>query len=175
MLHHSRKLASYFALFPLTVFVLYAFWGGQPDVNRFKVAFTLGGTLAAIQLVWTLYGGNIVDRTVLGVNLYLVIGALCFYLDWVQLGQTYDHLRETGVVLAITFIGAVTTLLSPYGFVGAVGPRSLIIKNSAALLAVALIGCVLSFTFRGQLLISAAVPIIAIQMTRRMMLLKLYR
>lgn len=167
MLRHSRNFAAFFPLFPLTVFVLYAFWGGKPDFERFKTAFTIGGSLAGVQLAWTLWGGTVVNRVVLGVNLYLVIGALSFYLNWVLLGRAYDNLRETGVVAAITLIGLITTIASPYGFVGIAGPRAKVRNRSMIMLAVAGAGCAVSLAFRGNLILSAAVPIMGIQLSQK--------
>jgi hypothetical protein len=169
MLRHSRNIAALFPLFPLTVFVLYAFWSDKPDFERFKTAFTIGGSLAGLQLVWTLWRGTVVNRVVLGVNLYLLVGALSFYLDWVQLGRAYDNLRETGVVAAITLIGVLTTFASPYGFVGVAGPAAQVRRLSLWMLSVAFVGCAISFWFRGNLLLSAAVPIIALQLSQRVL------
>jgi hypothetical protein len=103
---------------PLALF----FWGGRllhmvnPTVSTTALAFTLGGALALIQMLYSAYQGRPIDYIALGCNLFLMGGAGASALN-VLLKVPYSLFNQTSLFIWILLVGVVTTLLSPKGFI----------------------------------------------------------
>ncbi|MFT4191319.1 MAG: hypothetical protein QM617_07355 [Comamonas sp.] len=157
--------------FPLTVFLRVAFLHGQPQSADWLQAFVWGGAAALLQFALAVFfsRGQPLNRLVLGVNCYLVAGAVAVVSNQDALLKWLHDLKESGLFLCLLGVGLWTTVASRSGFVGATGaaaPREVRVY-SMGLVVLAALAVAASFGFRGQILFSAAVPLIVLNVATR--------
>jgi hypothetical protein len=155
----------------LGVFLRVAFHNGSPQPSDWLNAFLFGGAAAVFQTMLLIFfsHGYPLNRIILGVNLYLIVGGAAVLTGQMALLETFNSLKESGIFLCMLVIGVVTTTASKAGFVGAAGifkPRD-IRYYSIWLLFFVFVAVVASFWFRGQMMISAAIPLIALSVATR--------
>lgn len=162
---------------PLIVFIWYGLWEGPPPPERWITAYKIAAPIAAIHLVIFLYIPKPLNRLMLGINLYLLLGgAMAWFALWNILKIYGGFLMESGVLMCIMVVGAVATFLSPNGFIGYKSKNTALVrKYSYVLLAMAILGFVISFLFRGHRFLGAVVPITALVVTSRLLVDKLKR
>lgn len=169
----AGRLASLVQFFPLTIFVAYALAPGVPTAARWLDAFLVGGVLAFLQIAFALLigQGQALNTLVLGVNFYLMVGALGTISGFKPLLYAMNELRESGLLLCMVLVGLFTTLFSPAGFISKSGEsrRHLIKTYSWVLLLVATVGLLFSFVYRGDLRMSAALPVFTLAVVRRIL------
>lgn len=163
----------------LTVFLQIAFLNGKPQAADWLNAFIWGGSAAVLQLTLSISfsRGHPLNRIILGVNWYLIIGAVAVFTNQIALLEVLNNLKESGIFLCLLIVGVATTFASKAGFVGAVETSMgryiriysiwLIILTCAAAAA--------SFWFRGQLIASAAAPLIFLSVSTRLFKRRLKR
>ncbi|GAA4798570.1 hypothetical protein [Lysobacter hankyongensis] len=165
-------LASHLLQFlPLSGFLLVAFRHGAPGLEDWLIAFMAGGAIAVLQVLLTLAfaRGRPLNRMLLGVNAYLVVGGFSALTNQLWILQSLNDLRESGLFLCILAVGVLTTLGTPAGFVGredrsGAGRTA---RYSWVLLALAAIATIPSFLLREQLLYSAVIPLTVLSMLHR--------
>ena len=157
--------------FPLSCFLFVAFRQGRPQPEDWLIAFMVGGAIAVLQVALTLAitRGRPLNRMLLGVNTYLAIGGLSALTNQLPVLYALNDLRESGLFLCILAVGVLTTLGSKAGFVGQEDSpgRSRTKRYSLALLALAIIATIPSFFIRGQLILSAVVPLTLLSIVNR--------
>lgn len=158
--------------FPLTVFLKVAFLNGKPQAAEWLNAFIWGGSAAILQLVLFIFFSRVgpVNRIILGVNWYLIIGGFAVVANWLALLEILNNLKESGIFLCLLMVGVYTTFASKAGFVGAVEISMQRAIRNYSIWLIILTGAAVaaSFWFRGQLIISAAVPLIALSVATRL-------
>jgi hypothetical protein len=157
-------------LLPLSVFATYAFWHGPPPAmsERWLTAFLVGGAVALAQLGIAVWRRRPISPLILGVNLYLIVGAVASRARLWEVLKVYDALAESAIFGAILLVGVVTTAASSRGFVGVAHPeRRRVVLASLALLAAVGLGLVASFAFRGRTTLSAALPLVLLLFVNR--------
>ncbi|MDO5650659.1 MAG: hypothetical protein Q4G13_00790 [Moraxella sp.] len=165
--------------FPLTIFLKVAFLHGQPQATDWLNAFVWGGSAAVLQLVFSMLiaQGKPLNRIMLGVNWYLIVGAAAVMSNQTALLALFNNLKESGIFLCLLMVGICTTFGSKAGFVGVpataeafeTSVRRDIRTYSIWLIVIACIGLVLSFCFRGQIIISAAAPLVFLSVAIRLL------
>lgn len=174
-----RVLASLLQFFPLTLFLRIAFLHGQPQADDWLHAFLAGGVAAILQflVLLLLRRGRPLNRMMLGINAYLIVGALAVLGNQPALLALLNDLRESGIFLCLLAVGVITTWRSRTGFLGEdhAGPRSRMQVCSFWLLVLTCIATAASFYFRGQLLFSAVLPMIALVLMSKFLKKRLQR
>ncbi len=152
--------------FPMSVFLRTALLNGKPQASDWLYAFMWGGSASILHLALLTFFSRDkpLNRIILGVNLYLIIGGIAVVTNQTALLNLLKILKESGIFLCLLVVGVSTTFASKAGFVGVTEPsmskdiRSysiwLIILTCAAITA--------SFLFKGQMIVSAAAPLISL-------------
>ena len=146
--------------FPLTVFLKVAFLNGKPQAADWLNAFIWGGSAAILQLALSIFfsRGHTLNRIILGVNWYLIIGGFAVIANQLAFLEVLNNLKESGIFLYLLMVGIYTTFASKAGFVGAVeiSIQRNIRNYSIWLIILTCAAVAASFWFRGQMIISAA-------------------
>lgn len=165
--------------FPLTVFLKVAFLNGTPQAAEWLNAFIWGGSVAIVQLALSSFfsRGYPLNRIILGVNFYLILGGVAVLANQIALLEMLNNLKESGIFLCMLIVGIFTTAASKSGFVGAVetSKRRDIRRYSMLLIVFTCFAVAASFWFRGQMIISAAVPLIVLSVATRLFKRRLQR
>jgi len=156
---------------PLTVFLRVALLQGTPQTENWLLAFAWGGSVAVVQLaLFAVFArAHPMNRLILGVDVYLILGGVAVFSNQIGLLQALRGLQESGIFLCLLLVGLVTTMASPAGFVGApaVSGQHDTKVYSWILLGLAGVGALMSFVFRGQMVFSAAIPLIVLSLATR--------
>lgn len=165
--------ASLLQFFPLTIFVYIAFLHDKPQAADWLNAFLAGGAAAGLQfiLACVIFRGRPLNRLLMGVNAYLMIGGVSVLTNQLAILQMLNGLRESGIFLCILAVGIVTTLGTEAGFVGGMNwtDASHVKRCSLGLLILTLIATAASFHFRGNLTLSAVIPLVALAVVNRLL------
>jgi hypothetical protein len=165
--------------FPLTVFLKVAFLNGKPQAADWLNSFIWGGSAAILQLALSLFfsRGHPLNRIILGVTWYLIIGGFAVIANQLAFLEILNNLKESGIFLCLLMVGIYTTLASKAGFVGAVemSMQRNIRNYSIWLIILTCAAVAVSFWFRGQMIISAAVPLIFLSVATRLFKRRLQR
>jgi hypothetical protein len=158
------KYNHFIKFFPLTAFMLTARLGGMNDI-AWKNAFVVGGICTIAVIAFHVYKKMMFDRLMLGVNLFLLIGACSFYGDMSSV-LYYLGVYKGPVFLSCLFcVGLLTTLFSQAGFIGIRSADKKKIENdSLQLLLLSFISIIWSIiTNKYGLIISAVIPFIVLR------------
>jgi hypothetical protein len=152
--------------FPVSAFATFAFWYGVPSNDRWLVAFQFGALLGVIQLAVLLPTKSPLNRLVLAVNVYLILGGLSvLFNQWWYL-QIYDLLRESAILLLMLIIGLVTTFSTNSGFIAVKASKR---KFSIYMLMATCVMLLVSIYFRGDRVYAAVLPIIFLSIFQRLL------
>lgn len=158
---------------PFTVFLAVAFRSGQGVEPDWVMAFQLGGLTAFVQycLLFIFPGQYPPNRIIMGGNLYLMLGGVLMLIGAEKPLLLFRHLQENGLFLCLLAVGIITTLASPAGFVGAQEHAEPLKVRRASLIMLGLtaLATLLSFTFKGNLNLSATAPLIALVVLNRIL------
>lgn len=119
----------------LAVFAGYAFAKGPPTEVRWLAAFKLGTAVGVLELSYLWFISRPANRLILGANLWLCAGGVAAFLEqwwWLKL---YEKFGEASLFACILLAGIVSTIGSPSGFVGEIGPKTAVRNTSLILLA----------------------------------------
>jgi len=152
---------------PLTVFMLTARWGGWTDL-AWRDAFIFGGLCTIFVIAVYVYKRATFDRLMLGVNLFLLVGALLFLSNAFSLLYYYGAYKGVVFLSGIAVVGVITTFFSEAGFIGVEGRNKIAIrKASLQLLLFTIFGIIWSFVMNNYgLIITAVVPFIMLRIVR---------
>ena len=153
----------------LAFFAYLAFGRGQTTDASFVFAFKASSLLAMGELIFLLARTAPANRLILGANLWLIAGgAAAFTEQWWWL-RVYQQFGEASLFLAILLVGFVSTLFTPSGFIGKLGPRSSV--QRASLLLLVAVGCALGVAvyFQGNVKYAAVIPVIALSWLNRLL------
>lgn len=155
----GRKMLNITQAIPLSIFLLFIRLVGTSTPQSWGPPFVLGGLTAIGATSLCLYKKQVLHRLFLGINLYLISGGLTFVTHQWWLHQIYNDLQASGMLLWIILVGIVSTFMSPRGFIGVESPsRDLIKKYSLYLLLISVLGFALSWSARGNRLVSEIIP-----------------
>ncbi len=128
-------------------------------------AFIAGGLCTLIVLAIHLYKKVTLDRLMLGVNLFLLVGALLFLGDISSLLYYYGTYKGAVFLSCVAIVGLFTTFFSETGFfVVKINDKKMIRTSSLRLLFVTLMSIIWSLiTNKYGLIISAVIPFILLR------------
>ncbi len=160
----STEWFLYLKFIPLTVFLLYARYQGMTTL-AWKEAFILAGILALCITSILIYKRVLLDRLMLGMNLFFLVGASAFLFAIMPLLYFYGTYKGAAFFCNILFVGFVTTFFAQAGFVGVQTSDASQVRYCSLLL---LGGCILgliwsTLTNAYGLFISAGLPFICLK------------
>lgn len=160
----SDKIFKLLEFLPLIVFLAYG-RGIDAKVagSHWKDPFLVGGGLALTSTIILVLKKIDLNRILLGINAFLISGAVAFLLRFWWLLNLYWKLKATAMFAWVIVVGIVAILISPKGFIGIhhSDQRSVRIY-SVYLLLVAIAAFGTSYFLSGKILISDVVPFIAL-------------
>ena len=165
-------LSSLVKYIPILAFVIYT---NIIATNDWSSGFIIGGILAIIQLVFFTIKSKMINRIIIGADIYLIIAGLAAASKWGYLLLILNNLRETGLLLCIFLVGIYTTAFSRAGFIGTDNyERPEKTKSySIILLCISAIAVGISFVFRNNRVIAIILPIIIIASADKALLKKI--
>jgi len=158
------KTINLLTFLPLFVFMLVARLHGMTEL-AWQEAFMLSGLCAIVIVTIQMYQKLIIDRLMLGVNLFLTLGAVAFLVNIDSLLYYYGAYKGVAFLSCIAVVGIVTSLFSDSVFVGISSHnKKLINEVSLQLLAVNAAAIAWSFVMNSDgLIISVVVPYVALR------------
>lgn len=113
------ELQHFTSLIPIAAFLLYAVaYGMSPQA--FHGAFELAGLLAVIVLGMEYKKGMVLDRLMVGLNCYLLIGAVGHLFSSERIIAWYARSYGGPLFFCIAMVGLFSTLFTKAGFMGTV-------------------------------------------------------
>lgn len=104
---------------PVIVFILYTYLYGMSQ-QAYHGAFELAGLIAIIIIGMEYKKGQILDRLMLGLNLYFFLGALGYLFSSERILEWYARSAGGPLFFCIAMVGLLATLFTKPGFVGRV-------------------------------------------------------
>lgn len=148
---------------PLMIFLGYLRIIDTQIPENWKMPFLASGCAAILIIIFAFYKKKLMDRILLGFNLYFITGGVAFIAHQWWLNNFYDRLQASGLLLWVIVIGLSTTLFNSYGFIGVKSSNTNSVKKySFYLLFFSIIAFSLSFACRGNRVLSELVPFIGL-------------
>lgn len=152
-----------FEFLPLSVFLVYALWNGEPSLDRWRIAFEISAVAALIHLVAILTQKKPVNRLILAVNFYLMLGGLAVVSKQWWFLEMYNYFRATSILFLMAVIGFITTYFTKTGYIGILDVDKGKTKGfSLYLLIITIICLVISHSFRENTFLAGIVPFIIV-------------
>lgn len=154
-----RRLYQFIQIVPLIILIdlyLKSNKGGADIAN----AFIVSGIYAFAVMLLLYIRGNIIDRMILSLNTYILVGGIAYMLQIYPLMRLFVYLDHSGIFATNVLVGFFTILFSPYGFVG-VDHKSLmhIYFHSFNLLIISVFILTISLYFQGNEILGAVIPL----------------
>jgi len=164
-----------FALIPIVTFVAISQWYGYTDAG-WKLAFLIAGGLALAYSITSYISGVVVDRFIMAVNLFLMIGGIAFLANITPI-LTFYQLHTVQVVwLSLIIVGCVTLFTKP-GYIGITDATPPAIrKASLQLLAATFVIVVVAYllsSFISSSLVVATGLFIALRLVRSVLIMRM--
>ena len=154
------------AFIPVIVFLMWGRFGPGDAGVRWDTAYVVSGILSIGHIFW-LFKNRPGHWIALGVDLYLLIGALLAAVSAPTLQVWGQELGAAPVLACVLVIGVGATWLSPLGFVGeASNDKALVRRLSVMLLITAAIAVAVARVLRHNTLLGGVLPIIALVLVR---------
>ena len=152
-----------FQYFPLSIFMAYALWNGEPSKERWLDAFVLSAIAGLVQLVTIAAKKSPANRLVLATNVYLILGGIAvFSKQWWYL-QIYYQLKASAILLSMALIGLIATYFTEAGYLGVSSINNNKTKKFSMYLLLATVVCLgISQFFHGNMLLAGILPIVAV-------------
>jgi hypothetical protein len=170
----NEKIFKILEAVPLSVFVISIKFIDDKLLESWKPLFICGGAIALIVIILFLQKKLIFNRILLAINLYLISGALASIFNKISFG-TYFKLQGSGMILWVIAIGIISTIFSSKGFIGVDSKyKKSIKKYSVYLLACSVIAFIVSFTLKGNRILSELIPFTCLFIIQKSFQKKLY-
>lgn len=150
---------------PLILYFTFARAAGADNLGRqWEIAFVVGGVLVVLTLpVLRRHRTYVLNRVLLGANLFLFSGGTAVVLRFVPLIDLYRQFNPVPMFAWVVVVGVITSLFSAHGFVGFPNPdRPRMRLASALLLAAASAALGMSLLFRQTVFYADILPLICL-------------
>lgn len=148
---------------PLTVFV-----SVFRITNDWTLAFQVGGATAILQAALLKILRQHSDLVLVGINLFLVIGALAFIAKVEPVLMVYSNFQEATLFLAIFLVALISTATLKRGFIDMQQlPRSEVVRASLFLIAAVVASIFIAIHWSGNLWLAGVLPMILIVVARK--------
>lgn len=161
----GEKQLKFLEFVPLILYFTFARAADTDNTGpQWKVAFIAGGVLSVLILsVLMRHKGYILNRVMLGANLFLISGAVAVVLQLNVILDLYWRFNPAPMFAWVIVVGIAATLFSAYGFTGTQSmDRNRIRVHSALLLAAAFIALAISIYFQGKIVYADILPFIGL-------------
>ncbi len=167
VLRNPENWLAYLHLLPVVTFMTYARLYGMHE-QAWVGAFELAGLLALIVIAILWHQRVIMDRIMLGLNIFLIMGAAGFLLNSDTILDWYSTTKGGPLFCSIAIVGLISTFSSSRGFIGiAAKKKELVNYSSFLLLAATFIALVWSVSAESYGLLWAVVlPFIILKIMR---------
>jgi hypothetical protein len=172
----KKLLDSFIESIALILFLVYIQSVEMHAVNDWLIPYLIGSVCSLITSVYFYLNHQIANRIFLGIGCYFYSGFIGVVLNWDWLNQLYGQLEASALLLWIFAIGLLTTLFSPYGFLGKkittqcrLTQGLMVDLGSIQLLIVCLCAIVLSFLFHSNRLLGEWIPFILLFTARNLL------
>ena len=170
MINQKNSNQSFFisllSFIPIFVFVIYARVKellGSCNVG-WQEPFYIGALLAIVLTTLQYMSGLILDRLMMGANLFLVLSAFFFLFQINPCLSILGEYKGPCFIAAVLIVGIFSTFFTRYGFIGATGDHKKIRFASIILLVGTTAALLWAFLFNHLgIAISAIVPFIALR------------
>ncbi|MDH5429606.1 MAG: hypothetical protein OEZ57_16425 [Nitrospirota bacterium] len=157
-------------LIPLPIFLISAAWIDPQLPQDWLGPFVAGSLVAILTTTILLYNHVLLNRLMLGINLYLVIGSIGLVTQHAGINEVYGDLKASGMLAAIIIVGALSLVVSPAGFIGVLSQdRKMVVIFSLSLLLVAVLAFSASLYFQGDKLYSEIIPFLGLFAARKIL------
>ena len=103
---------------PLTIFLVYIQCVEIKVSHDWLLPYLLACISAVLSTGYLIGKGAVLNRLIVGINLYFFSGLLGLVLGWGWLNQLYGELRGLGMLYWIFAVGCVTSCYGRFGFLG---------------------------------------------------------
>jgi len=160
-------------LVPILVLAFPFVLKGEVDITQAASGFLAGALIAVPINAIVLFRRFALNPILVGTDLWLVAGALAFNLPVAPLVTLFGETQGFGLFATALAVGAVTTLVSPQGFIGSrhADPRW-IRRASLILLALAVVTAIWAFAFRHDVRLGGGLPFIVLNVVRRVLIVR---
>ncbi|MBC7465352.1 MAG: hypothetical protein H7256_05115 [Bdellovibrio sp.] len=114
---------SYFDFTPMIVASIYGARAGG-DLNAWKAAFLIGVSLSAIQFFIYRFLKRSIDPFALGLNLFLLVGAVGFNLMIPSILGLFDQMRESACFIFVAIVAVLYLFLKKEALLEFASPKS---------------------------------------------------
>ncbi len=155
----NKKYITIIEFIPIVAFGLVVRLTSENGVN-WKLAFIIGAFFAVFEKALLVAKRFPLDRLLLGVDVFLIIGGVGFLFNISPILNTYDRLIQATLFVSLLAVGVLTTFLTERGFVGIKHhERGRVIIYSLYLLGAGVVAFLVSMAFRGNYLLAGILPI----------------
>ena len=160
----------FFETLPVLIFVYYIRYIDINTAQDWNLPYLISSAVAFVAIILFVARKIIFNRLLLGINLYLISGAIAIITHQWWLNRIYGELQAAGLLAWVVIVGFVTLLFSPHGFIGInfTDKRSVKIF-SLFLLIISICAFSISFVFRENKILSELVPFILIFFTQHIL------
>ncbi len=113
-----KFLASLIESIPLTFFLVYIQCVEIKVSHDWLLPYLLASIAAVLSTAYLLWKGVVLNRLIVGINLYFFSGLVGLVFGWVWLNQLYGELRGLGMLYWIFAVGCVSSCYGRFGFLG---------------------------------------------------------
>jgi len=156
-------------LVPVIVLAFPVVTTGQVDLTSMGQAFPLAAALVLPVTVAVRWRGAVLNPILLGTALWLILGAVGFGLEVPVLRDLWTRWQGFALFLSVlpTLLVAMAT---PWGAIGALGPKPWVRGRSAVLVGCACIAVAWSWGFQHDVRLGGGLPFIALNIVRRVLI-----
>ncbi|MCG6909733.1 MAG: heparan-alpha-glucosaminide N-acetyltransferase domain-containing protein [Deltaproteobacteria bacterium] len=161
----GEKQLKFLEFVPLILYITFVrAVGGDAAALPWKISFVTGGIASVVVFTVLMRNkGFILNRIVLGVNLFLISGGIAVALRLDPLLKLYWRFNPAPMFIWIFGVGLAATFLSPSGFTGeSLSDRGTVRRHSALLTAATAIALGISLAFRGKAIYADILPFIGL-------------
>jgi len=146
-------------MIPLPIFLLCVEVVNPSKMSEWLIPYLLPSIAAILITIFLQKTKGTLNRLFVGINLYLISGAIGVLTNFTALNLLYGQLEAAAMLIWIALVGIAYTIFSPGGFIGIDHKdNSVVVRYSLLLLVVAGLAIIISFFFKGSRLLSEIVP-----------------
>lgn len=161
-------------LIPLPVFLITAAWIDPRIPQDWLGPFAAGSLVAILTTAILWYNHVLLNRLMLGINVYLVVGSIGLITKHTWINEVYGNLKASGMLVAIIIVGAISLVMTPAGFIGVTSPnRKIVTIFSVSLLLISVLAFSMSLYFQGNKLYSEVIPFLGLFAARKILHMKI--
>jgi len=166
----KKLLDNSIASLPLTFFLIYIHLIEIKTRSDWQLPYLLASVLGLGAIIYLYRNSIILNRIFLGITLYFCSGLIGLLIEWDWLNHVYGELEALGMLYWILLVGIMSSIMSPYGFLGMRNPGYFSkTQGSLLLLLSCLIATAVATFFINNILLGEWLPFIFIFSVRSLL------